>query len=501
MKGVFTNTAFNGYEVTPKQPTDADTKRYIFAVLKKRIEDWHNAGCDEQIHCVALSGVRRIGKTTVLKQLYNETSHSVYIEGGTFKGSLYKLITQAQQAGIRHIFIDEASKLDGESRGELIALVKNGTRGVFFVLTGSVAYLIDNISASICDCELLELPPILYTERLIWHKGISVNRINKALGITTNDSFIAWLRTGERVVQEKSDYIQGIVRDTLSSYSGNDFDDIKAIFGNRRLNKTEIQMLLSYVGCCQLLYILQSNQHYPNTPNITVTEYDEQTQQRVSRLKNSLDNLKKSLKREVISAFCSVLENARLAHRIFSYDETDNTELKKAISEYAVPAYVFEYPQFINDYFGVDVSNALIDNWVEYTILIKAMYYYDMAGKYRTGSGASEIDVVYSYSPIDLLNKGAIEVKNGAYPDRKAMRYTNTSLENIRELIISCNNVCYKDLSDTLPKSSSFEFVGRLRNDIIVVLLELGYIEKQYTQSESSVTLHELYEKYSNHTN
>lgn len=193
-KGVFCKTSVYGEVNVVNRIEDCEsTHRYLYGILLKRIKDFSNTTVKykEQYHAVALSGVRRIGKTTILKQLYNSLENSCYIDGANLQGDMYDLIQKLIAGGIKYIFVDEVCKLDYTSRGELISLIKNGTSQIFFVLTGSVPTIVDNIAGAICYCETYKIPPIMYIEYLAWQQNLTYKEVLKH---TNNQKFLSWLK-------------------------------------------------------------------------------------------------------------------------------------------------------------------------------------------------------------------------------------------------------------------------------------------------------------------
>ena len=91
--GIFANCELSG-ALYQQSFSVFKTHRYIYSVLKRMITCWENADITNKNihHAVVLSGVRRIGKTTVLQQLYNELANSVFIDGSELKGDIFEYL-------------------------------------------------------------------------------------------------------------------------------------------------------------------------------------------------------------------------------------------------------------------------------------------------------------------------------------------------------------------------------------------------------------------------
>lgn len=324
------------------------THRYVYNVLKRMITCWEQADITNKNihHAVALSGVRRIGKTTVLQQLYNELSNVVYIDGSQLKGDIFRYLWGIlAKSDVKYILIDEVCKLSKEAQDSLVAYIKSGSNDKFFILMGSVPYLVEEMADAICSCKQLRMQSIMYIERLAWGNGVS---LKEAIKYTSNEKFLQWVKSGEIKANSDLDYIKGVVFDTASSYSRYNQGLAKTIFGNRYSGKV-LRMMYNYVMTCQMLYINDAKRgsSFPDIDRIDVNSDDIAILQKIQTLRKSLNRLKNSLPVSSIKAFCIMLENAHLAHRVSIYDETDSEVLRSIESEYYVPAYVFEYPQLL----------------------------------------------------------------------------------------------------------------------------------------------------------
>lgn len=483
--GIFANCELSG-ALYQQSFSVFKTHRYIYSVLKRMITCWENADITNKNihHAVVLSGVRRIGKTTVLQQLYNELANSVFIDGSELKGDIFEYLRGTlADSDVKYIFIDEVCKLSKDSQNSLISYIKCGSDDKFFILTGSVPYLVDDIADAICSCKQIRMQSIMYIERLAWENGVS---LREAIKYSSNEKFLKWVKSGEIKADMDLKYIKGVVSDTAFSYSRHNTNLAKEIFGDRYSEKL-LRMMYEYVMACQMLYINETKKgsRFPDTDIL----------QKIQMLRKSLNELKNSLPVKSIRAFCYMLENAYLVHRVSIYDETDSETLRSIESEYYVPAYVFEYPQLLRGVVCAAISGGTLDLWVEYCLLIKASHYYFNVGKYRFTDGTEEVDIVYTLEDIDFTNKCMIEVKNRPERRTKFSKYAGVQMTGIQEFVISCSDQEFQEIQF---QSDKFNRVFRMRNDVIVLLLELAFMEKSGVDYYKANLLSELYEKYFN---
>lgn len=476
------------------------TKRFVYNALLSKIRVWKKSDEKTANHAFAISGVRRIGKTTVLQQLYNFLPNSVYVDGAVFSSGMLDFIYKVRNSNIQYVLIDEICKISMEELQPLISFVKCGSDNIFFVFIGSVPSVVEEIASSILDCNVIDLQPILYIERLQWQlKTISFEEVIKK---STNDMFMEWLKTSNLYCsrEEALKYVRGIVSDTMVSYTKFGYNNVLDRFLSQSgTNLDSVSELFYYVIACQFIYIAESSGKYADAPVFSIANdfigIAKTCRKRVNAIKAKYSN-------NVIKAFCEVLEGAKLARRIDLYTEANNESLKKVADDYYVPAYLFEFPQLFGYVLDADISGNLFDLWVEYCILMKASYYYYNVGKYRVGDASFEVDVVYNYSEFEFENKGIIEVKNRPERNSKLSSYAGIDMSNVSEFVLSCNDGSgFREINLDSNGVSSDRFrkfgkICRLRNDIIVLLFELAYINNVYEHKDVSMTLSELYKKY-----
>lgn len=491
-KSQYLFTALQSFKV----PT---TKRFVYNALLSKIRKWKKSDEKTVNHAFAISGVRRIGKTTVLQQLYNFLPDSVYVDGSVFNSDMFDFINKIRDSNTRYILIDEICKISLEELQPLISFVKCGSDDIFFVFTGSVPSVVKEIASAVLDCNVIDLQPILYIERLQWKfRTIS---FEEAVKKSTNDMFMEWLKTSNLYCnrEEALKYVKGIVSDTMVSYTKFGYNNVLDKFLSQKgTSLNSVSELFYYVIACQFIYIAESSDKYIDAPVFSIandfTGIAKTCRKRVNAIKAKYSN-------NAIQAFCEVLEGSKLARRIDLYTEDNNVSLKRVVDDYYVPAYLFEFPQLFGYVLGEDISGNLLDLWVEYCILMKASYYYYNVGKYRVGDASFEVDVVYNYSEFDFDNKGIIEVKNRPERNSKLSGYSGIDIDNVSEFVLSCNDNAFREVNFSRSGASSekfrtFDKVCRMRNDIIVLLLELSYINNVYEHQDVSMTLSDLYKKY-----
>lgn len=434
-----------------------------------------------------------------MQQLYNFLPDSVYVDGSVFNFDMFDFINKIRNSNTKYILIDEICKISLEELQPLISFVKCGSDDIFFVFTGSVPSVVEEIASAILDCNVIDLQPILYIERLQWK--FRIISFEEAVKKSTNDMFMEWLKTSNLYCnrEEALKYVKGIVSDTMVSYTKFVYNNVLDKFLSQKgTSLNSVSELFYYVIACQFIYIAESSGKYVDAPVFSIandfTGIAKTCRKRVNAIKSKYSN-------NAIQAFCEVLEGSKLARRIDLYTEDNNVALKRVVDDYYVPAYLFEFLQLFSYVLGEDVSGNLIDLWVEYCILMKASYYYYNVGKYRVGDASFEVDVVYNYSEFDFDNKGIIEVKNRPERNSKLSGYSGIDIDNVSELVLSCSDNDFREVNFSRSVVSSekfrtFDKVCRMRNDIIVLLLELACINNVYEHQDVSMTLSDLYKKY-----
>lgn len=138
-------------------------------------------------------------------------------------------------------------------------------------------------------------------------------------------------------------------------------------------------------------------------------------------------------------------------------------------------------------------KRGTLDLWVEYCLLIKVSHYYFNVGKYRFTDGTEEVDIVYTLEDIDFTNKCMIEVKNRPEKQTTFSKYVGVQMTGIQEFVISYSD---QEFQEVQFQNDKFNRVFRMRNDVIVLLLELAFMEKSGVDYYKASLLSELYSKF-----
>ncbi len=88
-------------------------KRFLYEELKKKLQ---TAPSEGKKQAILISGIRGVGKTTLLLQLFHEEKNAFYFSADSMTvkfTTLYALIEQAYRSGYRLLFIDEIHTYSG----------------------------------------------------------------------------------------------------------------------------------------------------------------------------------------------------------------------------------------------------------------------------------------------------------------------------------------------------------------------------------------------------
>ena len=75
-------------------PSSIKTKRYCFNFIVDTVDEWVNSGKGiVNDNCISIIGLRRIGKTTLLRQIceYYNDRNIAYLDGSEFNGDIAEL--------------------------------------------------------------------------------------------------------------------------------------------------------------------------------------------------------------------------------------------------------------------------------------------------------------------------------------------------------------------------------------------------------------------------
>lgn len=178
------------------------TKRFLYDVMITRLNklDAYAARNNDAYEdsATAILGVRQIGKTVLLKQLYNVAPDISEYRDCTglpsdfdFDGYLRKLL----DSGVKRLFLDEVCKIQRDSLADLIRFIKDACAFMSVTFTGSTKQAVATLSADVCRGISIEFPPIMYIERLAWARSREVCSLTgeDLLGMSSIDTFASYL--------------------------------------------------------------------------------------------------------------------------------------------------------------------------------------------------------------------------------------------------------------------------------------------------------------------
>lgn len=422
---------------------------------------------------ISIVGTRRVGKTTLLQQLKKHfDDKALYIDCTGIKTDLdMSILLGMKSQRYSVILLDEICKLSDYSIATLVSHIK-GKKGAMYVLTGSVSFVVEEIADRICDGRTIMLPPIMYSERLTWQKGVPLLDVFTHSSI---DELHQYLMSPLVKLENRVKYIKGVVNDTLASYRASKFESLRnrlqAMF--KDLSEQKVIHLLEYIALSQYIYMPSRNRKEYVDPQ---------------RVNNRLNIMAKQFRHDEIELFCEILVEARLMSPVHFIDD--------AIQNAKMSAYLFEYPQFIYTYAVDDEESRLIgqimkDQWVESLIMQKMNYYYLSVGKYRSQTGSMEVDDVYFQSQ----SCGVVEVKNSVWKNVRPQVSKYLQLKEVAGIPVKSYAITNNTVS-AYAYSLHGETVLVIRNDLLILLLELAWINSSDGEFLQQYTVLQLAEKY-----
>lgn len=503
-EGVYSNVPIEGIAFEKTKTVSVKTKRYIYSIAESRIKDWNSGETEKWQHAVMISGPKQIGKTTLLYQLYNNYESSIFVDGESFRGSFKALLETAKKSGIKHIFVDEADKIyDDESDNMIDAINKD--HDIFIIAASSVYFIFYCMSemTNIDDgatCELIELPPILYTERLAWGNNISSDEIQQAVRFTSNDRYIKWLTRDNLFQGSIGGYIKAALRDVLDSkatyYRERQFvEGFKYLcMFSLSLIDEELEEIIDYIACCQLLYFADTEKKYSDSPVLA------------DKLRAKLDEMQSRLRPEAIESVRQLLTYTDISVET-SYFNTlygESEAFSADTDKYKALSCLLQFPQLFKNNLIADLESLLTEFLVEYNIFMKAYYYWcGVKKKHIDATLCTNAIFYFTYCDYESkLGKNAVlSVQNRPSNifDEDIEKYINAVCNDADELIFSCNDKEFESIDISQMKESTLGFAGIMRNDVIVTLLELGLIKVQRSGAigvEETFTLKELYDEF-----
>lgn len=184
------------------------TKRFMYDVLLARLHalDVYASKSNDvyEDSCIAILGVRQIGKTVLLKQLHNAAPDiSEYRDCSELSDSFdFEEYLQALTAsGVKHLFLDEVCKIHRDMVADLVSFIKNASAFMSVTFTGSTKQAVATLSADVCRGISIEFPPIMYIERLAWSRSREVCSLTgeDLLGMSSIDAFASYLNVNKAV--------------------------------------------------------------------------------------------------------------------------------------------------------------------------------------------------------------------------------------------------------------------------------------------------------------
>lgn len=427
------------------------TKRYIYKIAKDYLDSNTNK-C-----CLGVLGVRRIGKTVLLKQLANEFGDkAVYFDLSRGGVDLEILFNRWSDANKQYILLDEVCKLDSDGVGDLVYFIKSYCNQFKFVLTGSVVKSVERICDMVGRGTTIELVPITYAERLSWDKGVSV--WDDLSSLTSYDKLVEYLKW-QNVKQSKDyiDYIGSVVTETLLSYHRHMALDDCIIPDKDRLLK-----LTNYFALCQFVYKKKGNTYVdiPTLSSVVGTSIPD-----LSSLK-----VKYGATSDELDAVTAILSTSGLVRQT-SLCRTESLEKVSQMDN--VPAVVFEFPWFVSYALSKEfsITGDFVPMWLENALLLRAILLYDNADKYRSMTDR-ELDIIYDckhgYSAIEVKARICENTK-----DKEVRKYKSLCSDlGINELILTCTDEKFKERLG----------VSFYRADLVMLALEKAYFDRTYEE-------------------
>lgn len=411
-------------KVGTQRLSSIETKRFIFeplsAFLEARDVSLANRTVINDIAVIAILGTRSIGKTTLLKQLYDtapDVSEYLDLSVSIRDSKFEEYFAACKASGKTRILLDEVCKIDKEYEADFVKAVKDYVPHMTFVITGSTQAVVSALSSKICRGIDVELVPIMYAESLAWSLGSSVVNPESEVSNSTISLFEEYLRKGgivtESLAVQPLSFLSGTVTDTLDSYRSH-FSCLRGI-DNQTLNN-----LLAYIVLCQYVFKCK-NGSFCQIPSLE------------KEIRKTLGDSYVLLRRicsdkevrSMLTELCGVLTASGLALplSVVTSDEISNELTYKGLVHIPqidtdIPAIVFAYPWFIS-HFGITddlLSERHLGMWFENLVLYKLNKCYTFADKYRTpnqlgeiGSPGDELDALYTVRSLSSSRVCGVE--------------------------------------------------------------------------------------------
>lgn len=490
---------------------EVETKRYLYEPLLKTLNDNDvllqrlrstKSGCLAS-SCYAILGVRGIGKTILLQQLYDACpEHSAYLDFSLSCPDIETWFEAQKSSGKTRLFLDEVCKVPEDMVGKLVHEMHESSKWCSVVFTGSVRKAVADISSSVCRGIDIELPPIMYVECLAWRLGCSLSDFSTLFAGSSIPLFTKYMYEGSLTVPVGAvstlDYVRGIIKDTLASYNG--YDSVL-----ESLTEQDIKDILAYVSLCQHVYMREDNK-FCQAPSISVNLPDVAKALR-KRLKATVkDDIAK------IRTVCRVLTSSGLAKATAVYTDEENSyaaELRRHGLTYVhlidkdIPSMLFLYPWYASYAFSSEIlgDDILRGIWFESLVLTKLSFCYDFVDKYRSIDDR-ELDNLYAVSNFTGKVFGAVECKwqERSHTGQSVFKKYGNIANRVgaSELIVTNRSVNGWDYGKDAGLSPAVLY----RCDMLIMGIECEFIslsEKQFLGqgfSSTSLTVVEIMQKF-----
>ena len=492
-------------------------KRYQYNTILKFYKEYLRG--NSLNHTLAITGLRRIGKTTILLQLYNELSDVCYMDcsGSETADDIEQVLIDIKNHGIKVCLIDEICKLNSNMfHGKEIfsSLMKIWYTDIFFIFTGSVSLVVEDIASQICDCYMIKMPPITYLEELYWeNEGCSETDL---LAKSTMKSLYTYLTCNNFFTRDHVMYLRGIFNDYSETVYGKELEQLR--------DNNKISLLLDYIRCSNTIHRaigtvnkkLIPKKFNDLQPFVLLDRFSDEDRKYIKSIHRKINAVKDSVKAEDLSMLCDFLVNVGLIKQAKYYTSQgkNSTRNDVKIEDTYIPFYIPIAPQLIYDEFKINTKGKLIngklkaeyiksitvsymDSWIE-NILYSAMSdIYFNSGFYRSAKGDSEVDILYKIEDYDRYEDNTnyfVEVKNKTYKNmyKDMNKYDKLSIESIKEFVITNSDVRFRKID-----GHKVQYV--MRNDILLLLLQMEYFRIQenelLTSNNSVIDLYRMYSK------
>lgn len=432
------------------------TKRYMFSAIL----DWYRLSitqkCFRSDFVFVYHGVRRIGKTVLLKQLNEEIPYSKYYDCEKYnkqEDCITDIIVNDFNKGIKVFLIDEVCKY--HDLEDLKSFIKCNGEECTFILTGSISEFVKNIGYSIGRGPVMYLQPITYYEWLYWENKSDYSNVFKQ---SSYNKFLEFIKTGtSNIISNPADYIKSVV-DTRESYK------IRANTGQIQLNcddfdDEKFNIILNYMALTSLVR-KEYNGKYTNPQKFL--HKDKEVTKRVNSIISNYQKLISGYKNDEIRKYLMILTSSGLVNNHRSPVNDLNNE------EYLV----FRYPQYIYKVIGSGVldSNIFISVIIENLLLDAVSNYYDYASKYMDAT-QREIDICYNLP----LGSYGIEIKC------RPVDKINVDLYKSIAYDIGLCDISFTacDITEPLVVKAG-KYV--IRPDILMLIYEVAYTQNKYNK-------------------